>query len=250
MYIGSVEITLREAIFSVTIASVLFFTGFLISSKIEHAVNQSNLEYRQAAQISNSTNEFEIAMATDVGNAFVEGHFSALDTVSHEKIGGKWMWIYADYQKYTMHTRTVHYTVTDSKGRSHTRTRIEHYWTWDTYKTQKKHSKEVEYIGVKFPFEKFDYSLIHRNYKTVDDGWHKRIEFSMIPTSFNASAYTKLSNNTVSNNTTLYRNVSIKDLYSIHIKSIAVPLFWWLWSVLIVGAVVGFVVIENRWIED
>lgn len=250
MRIGQAEITLREAIFSVTIASVLFFIGFIISSKIEHAVNRSNLEYRQAAQISNNADEFEIAMATDVGNAFIEGKFKAVDVVSHEKLDGVWMWIYADYQKYTMHTRVVTYTVTDSKGRTHMRTKTETYWTWDTYRTEKRHSNEVEYIGNKFMFDKFNYSLINRNHKMVDDGWHKRIEFSAIPTEFNASAYTKLSDNTVSDNTALYRNISIRELYELNIKSIAVPLFWTLWSFLTVCAVVAFVFIDNRWIED
>ena len=250
MYVGDIEITLREAIFSITIASVLFFFGFQLSGCVEHHVNKSNLRYRQAAQISNNTNEFERAMATDIGDAFVEGHFKALDTVTHEHLGGRWLHIVADYQEYRRHTRTVHYTVTDSKGRTRTKTRKEHYWSWDTYKVDRLHSKAVEYVGIPFSFEKFDYSWVRRHHETVDIGFRKRIEFSCLPTEFDASVFTTLAKNTISNGTTLHPNLSIENLYKLHTDSIMVPLFWTLWVMLMIIAIVLFVVLENRWIED
>ena len=244
-----VVVTLREAIFSVTIASVLLFAGFMISARIEHGVNQRNLRYRQAARVS-TPEGFSLAMRTDVGDAFVEGDFMALDTVSHEKLGGEWLWLMADYQRYTRHTRTVTYPVTDSKGHVHTRTRTEVYWTWDTYKVEKRHSKRVSYIGEEFPYEKFDYSWVGRKFKTVDNGFRLRIEFTCLPTRFRASAFTSLSKGTVTNGTGLRQGMSIDKLYEACTKSYAVGLFWTFWIMLIAGAVVGFVVLDNRWIED
>lgn len=249
MYIGEVEVTLREAIFSVTIASVLFLVGFLISTKIEHSVNQRNLEYRQAAQIT-ETNEFAQAIKTDVGNAFVQGTWNSESTVSHDKLKGEYARIYADYQEHRMHTRIETYTTYDSKGRPHTHTRTVHYWSWDTYKTSVTNSPTVNFMGVSFPFKKFNYDNVRRKYETVDNGFRKRIEFTMIPTKFNASAYTKLMNNTVSDGTSLIQDGSIVKMYERYTDSCALFIFWMLWSVLMVGSVVVFVCIENRWIED
>lgn len=250
MHIDNTEITLREAIFSITIASVLFFFGFQISGCVEHHVNQSNLKYRQAVQISNSAVEFERGMATDIGDAFVEGHFKAIDTVSHEKLDGRWLKIVADYQEYRKHKRTVHYTVTDSKGHTKTKTRTEYYWSWDTYRVDRLHSNEVEFIGTRFPYGKFDYLHVWGSHKTVDIGFRKRIEFSYLPTEFDASAFTHLADNTVSDATPLHPNLDIGNLYKLYTHSIMVPLFWTFWVIFTILAVIGFVILENRWIED
>jgi hypothetical protein len=244
-----VVVTLREAIFSVTIASVLFLAGFLISTRIEHGVNQRNLRYRQAAKIA-TEDGFLIGARTDIGYAFVEGEFKAVDTVSHEKLGGQWLWIMADHQRYTRHTRTVTYTTTDGKGHVHTHTRVEHYWTWDTFKVEKSHSKKVSYMGVEFPYGKFDYSWVGNKYKTVDTGLNTRIEFTSMPAKFRASAFTKLEKGTVSDGTGLRPGVHIEKLYESCTKSYAVVVFWVLWILLMAAAVVGFVVLDNRWIED
>lgn len=251
MKIGDVEITLREAIFSVTIASVLFLVGFLVSTKIEHYVNQANLQYRQAIQIPNNNHEeFSLAMRTDIGNAFADGKFEAVDVVKHKKLDGKWLKIYADHQQYTMHTRTVHYTTTDSKGRVHHHTRVEHYWTWDTKRAETFHSKKVKYIGSEFDYGKFNYDYVGRHCEIVGDGFRKRIAFTCIPTKFNAAVYTKLSDGTVSNGTVLRQNMNVDGLYNVLTTSYAVSIFWIIWCIVIVGSVVMFVWIENDWIED
>ena len=252
MYVGDIEVTPREAIFSVTIASALVLVGFLVSGHIEHLVNQRTLEYRQAAQIAD-TNEFALAMSTDVGNAFVHGAFRALDPVSHENLGGKWAAIRASHEKYTMHTRVVHYTVTTGTGkhrRTHTRTRTEHYWTWDNYKTERLRCKDVEFCGSKFDFGKFAYSGGCYAGKIVPTGHHRRIVFTMMRPEFAATTYTQLRDGTVAGGSTLVADSTIQQLYDNATRSCAVTIFWWIWGVLIALAVVGFVVVENRWMED
>lgn len=243
------EITLREAIFSVVIAAVFVLVGFLIAGHIGHYVNQRNLRYRQAAKIAD-TNELAVAMATDVGHAFVEGNFKALDTVTHDKIGGEWLRIHADYQRYTKHTRVVTYTVTDEKGRTHTKRRTETYWTWDTYKTQTLHSERVEFMGARFPFAKFDYDPVSRHYKTVGNGYHLRIKFSCIAPAFHAAAFTTLAKGTVADGTPLHDGRTIDSLYESFTHSIDVPLFWWLWSLAGGVAIFAFVAYDNDWLED
>lgn len=248
MRIGEIEITLREAIFSVTIASVLFFIGFLISTKIEHGVNQRNLKYRQAVQIS-TPSEFSQGMKTDIGHAFVQGRWEALSPVSHPKLEGEWGKIHANHQEYRMHTRVETYTTHDSKGNPHTHTRIVHYWTWDTYKTTSTNSPMVRYIGSEFPFKKFNYTAINEKWKTVGNGFHKRIVFTMLPTNFQAAAFTTLKDGTLTSGTTL-RQTTIQKLYEDCTTSNAVTIFWTLFGILIAVMVIGFVGIENTWIED
>lgn len=249
MTIGHIEVTLREAIFSVTIASGLFAIGFLASSHIEHSVNQRNLEYRQAAQIDGNTNEFALAMRTDIGNAFVSGEFRALDPVAHDKLKGKWAFIRADYQKYTMHTRTVHYTTRTANGQVCHHTRTEHYWTWDTYDVKTTHARRVNYCGVDFDFNKFIISHGCYAYKTVDDGFHRRIKFDLVPSQFAATAYTRLADGTVANGTMLHKDETIAGLYKSCTDSCAVVVFWVFWSLLMIVAVIGFIAIDNHWLE-
>lgn len=249
MYVGNVEITPREAIFSVTIASVLFLIGFLVATRIEHGVNQRNLQYRQAAKIS-EPDEFSTAMQTDVGNAFVEGQFSAVDTVTHGKLGGEWLFIEAVYRKYTRHTRVVHYTTTDGKGHTRHHTRTEVYWTWDRYDSETLHSKKVNYIGTEFAYGKFSYSGVSRVYREVPNGFHRRIDFEMIRPRFRAAAYTKLERDTLSDKTVLYDRETIESLYGDFTHSIAVAVFWWVWAIFSALVIYAFVALENWWLED
>lgn len=246
---NGIRITPREVIFSVTIAAALFVVGFLVADRIGHHVNRRNLRYRQAAKIAD-TNELAVAVATDVGHAFVEGDFRALDTVAHDRLGGKWLRIHADYQRYTRHTRLVAYSVTDGKGRTKTKHRTETYWTWDTYRTQTLHAKRVEYMGARFPFGKFDYGAVRRHCRTVGNGINQRIEFSCIAPAFHASAFTTLADGTVADGTRLHEGETVDSLYESYTRSIAVPLFWWLWALLGVAAIWGFVALENNWLEN
>lgn len=247
--INGVVVTLREAVFSVTIASVLVLVGLMASSRIGHWVNQKNLRYRQAAIVL--TNDgFDLGSRTDIGDAFVEGEFRAVDTVSHESLDGRWLSIVADHQRYTRHTRTETYTVTDSKGRVQTRTRTVVYWTWDTFKMEKLHSKKVSYMGREFPYGKFDYSDVCNDCKYVGTGFNTRIVFTFRKPKFRAAAFTELKDGTVSDGTVLREGRTAEQLYESCTKSYAVQLFWFIWILVIVFAVFGFVALENDWIED
>lgn len=170
---GDFELTLREAIFGVAIAGVLYMLGFFCAGLIEKNVHDEQLKYRQAAQIQVQS-EFAHAMKTDVGLAFVQGHFRTLDPVQYDNLPGKHLMIHACYQKYQMHTRIVHYTTGTGKNLRH-HTRTEHYWTWDTYKTDTKHAKQVEFCGSKFDQAAFAYGGIYGRGHTANIGYHHRI---------------------------------------------------------------------------
>ena len=63
-------------------------------------------------------------------------------------------------------------------------------------------------------------------------------------------ANTKLAGGTISNKTALNRDVPIPALYENYTRSCAVTIFWWIWGILMVAAVIAFVAIDNRWLED
>ena len=107
--------------------------------------DEKNAEYQKAIQIDN-TELFKYGMQTNVGNAFVYGNLKAVDTVTFEEIGNAYLYIEKVEEHYNMHTRTY----TDSDG--HTRTEI--YYSWDYYDSWEKHSKEIEFCGVVFDYNK------------------------------------------------------------------------------------------------
>ena len=119
------EITKREVIFSVVIVSFFTIIGFMVSNKIYKKQQDKNLRYTTAIQIDNNPDQFNYAIDTEIGNVLAYGTVKTIEPVSTSIVGNS-MYIKRDLEKYTMHTRTVHYTV---NGKSHTR--IEPYWTWD-----------------------------------------------------------------------------------------------------------------------
>ena len=249
IYIGEIEITLRELIFSVVLLSLLAVVGFLGADAVEDYVQKRNLVYRTAAQIDNNPDEFAQALATDVGHAFVEGGFKAIEPVSHCRIGGKWAQIVADHQVYTMHHRTVTRTVGSGKNR-HTVTRVVTYWSWDTRKVERIHAKGMEFSGVDFDFNSFDYSLVRRVHKTVKTGSNRRVCFSLLPTTFHGSVFTELKNGRVTPHTTVYDDVPISSLYEDMTSSCAVTVFWIIWTIVSTVLLIGFFRLENFWLED
>lgn len=247
---GDWELTLREAIFAFLIVGVMTAIGYFVALAIEQRVHAKQLEYRQAAQIENSEDEFKLALETDIGNAFVEADLKAVDKVKHEKLHGEWLAIDASYEKYTMHTRVVHYTVTDSKGRSHTRSRTETYWTWDRYDREQLKAKQVNFSGVIFPTAKFDLGWCSRHEDTVSIGWHKRIVFNTVPAKMHGTVFTKLADKTVSDCTPFWKDQDLKTAYEECISSYAVVIFWSIWIAVTIGLLIAFFVIENDWLED
>ena len=247
---GSWELTLREAIFAFLIVGAMTVVGFFIANEIEQHVHANQLMYRQAAQIDNNVDEFKLALSTDVGHAFVEGDLEAVDKVKHEKLHGEWLAIDASYEKYTMHTRTVHYTVTDSKGRSHSRTRTETYWSWDRYDRIRMKSKHVDFSGAKFPTSKFDFGGCSHKEATVSIGWHKRIVFHVVPAKMHGTVFTKVMDGTISDATLFWKGHSLKTVYEDYVTSHAVCIFWAIWIGFTIGIVVLFFYGENYWLED
>ena len=245
---GGWVLTLRELVFSILILGVLFFIGFLVSSMIEQKVNDSNLRYNQAVSL-HSDDEFKHAISTDVGYMFAHGRLVADKPVKNEHLEGEWLCVDVRHQKYRMHTRRVAYTVTDSKGHSHTKYRTETYWSWDTVGSSNDHSPTVTYCGVQFDYGKFDYGHMPSKTSTHSTGWHKRDVVTVVPKTFNATLFGEAKSNNLVGQNILLVPMSMEEYREDLTTSHAVMIFWILWSIFMVGIVVIFYIIENNWLE-
>ena len=121
------ETTKREIIISIAITAVMLIIGFFISEKITDTQNDKNAEYQKAVHIEDSE-LFRYGMDTNIGNAFVYGDLQAIDTVTFDEIGGKYLHVEKVKEQYERHEREV--TETDSNGKNIQK--IEVYYEWET----------------------------------------------------------------------------------------------------------------------
>ena len=243
------DLTLRELVFSVLIVGVMVLVGFFVSEVIERKVNDSNLRYNQAVALL-TNDEFKHALDTDVGYVFGNGRLVADSPVKNEHLEGEYLSVYVEHQQYRKHTRRVAYTVTDSKGRTHTRYRTETYWSWDTMSRSSSHSPTVTYCGVKFPYNKFGYDWMGSDTTRHSTGYHARDVVTVVPKTFIASVFGEAKSKTLVGNGLPLSPMSIEKYRKYLTTSHALSLFWIIWGIVIVFALVGFYVVENDWLED
>ena len=246
---GGWRLTLREAVFSAFIAGILAAVGFFISGAIERHVHEQQLRYRQAVQIDKNPAEFKWALDTDIGYLFAEGTLETVDPVRHERLDGEWFSIEAAHQKYTRHTRTRTYTVSDGKGHTRIKSRVETYWSWDTYDVERSSAKTVRFLGVELPASKFGIGW-RREYKIVSTGHNRRIEFAVVPKEMVGTMFAKAVGGTVDGQVEFWRGRDLKSAYEDSISSCAKGLFWTAWIAAMAGILFAFFYAENRWLED
>ena len=237
-------ITKREILFSIVIVCIMFVFGFLISDSINESIMDKQQVYNTALQINNDTGLFEYGMRTDVGNAFVYGELKAIDTVTYPEIGGEYMYIEKVKEIYTMHTRTVTYTVN-----GHTRTRTETYWTWDRVGSEDKKCEEVSFCGVTFDSDKFIIPSTHY-IDTIKESSHVRYKYYGTDIIHTGTIFTELKDDTISDNANLYKDQTIEETIESLKTGWELVVFWIFWIILIIALVIGFYYIDNNWLED
>lgn len=240
------EIKKREVIASVVIVAFMLIIGFSISAKIRQKLLEDYQVYDTAVQIDSDKELFEYGMKTNVGYAFVYGKLKALDSVSYPEIGGKYSYIKKEEQQYRKHSRTVTKKYTDSKGKTHTRTELEYYWTWDTMRTESKTATRISFLNTEFAYEQIPFPSSHQ-LKIVKTGYHKRNVYYGTKTEFQGTIFTSLKENTV-NNTKFYENTIADTIENLETET-EIVIFWIIWIILIIGLVIGFYYLENKWLD-
>ena len=244
------EITLREVLFSLLILGIFSFLGFLVHSWIDKKVDDATLKYRQAVAIE-SPDEFRHAMDTDVGHAFVRGKLEAVTPVTNKLVKGEYLRIEVRHQKYQMHTRVVTYTTYDSKGRPHVHHRTETYWSWDTKWTSTTNSPKVVFCGSEFPYGKFNYNCA-RTEETIVGGGLFKYERDVVYTTkdgFTGTMFGDLRNGSFEGTVDLV-GMDIGKYREKETKVVGpYMMFWFVWVIMTVGAIVMFYIIDNEWLE-
>lgn len=248
------EITKREIIVSVAIISVMLIFGFFISGKITDYQNDKNAEYQKAVHIDDSE-FFQYGMKTNIGNAFVYGDLEAIDTVTYEEIGGEYLYIEKVEERYERHERKVEKE--DDEGNKYTEKEV--YYEWETENRENKHSEEVRFCGIIFPYKKIKIPSV--NYiKTLNRGkvysWKSgenvklRFKYYGVDANYTGTIYTKLENQTISDRSPFYKDYTIEETLKKCTSGIGIVFFWIAWIVLICIVVYGFYYLDNRWLED
>lgn len=234
------EITKREIIASISILAIMLVLGFIISDKIQAYKQDEVAKYSKAVKI-NDEGMFKYSMKTNVGNAFVEGELKALEPVSFEDIKGDYLKVERVKERYTMHTRTVTTTV---NGKSHTR--VETYWTWDTIGRENKISPTVNFLGVDFDTSKFNIPGM-KHIGTVSDGHNLRSKYYGYPVKSNVTIFSKLKDNTISDNTSVYTTKMATTVENL--TSFSPPiLFWVIWIIVTCAVIYAFYYLDNDWL--
>lgn len=240
------KITKREIIMSISIISIMLLIGVLISSKISESYMDKNEIYNKAIK-TESRDTFEYGMRTNVGNAFIYGDLEAVDTVTYPEIGGSYMYVEKVKERYTMHTRVVTYTTGSGKTRQ-THTKTETYWTWDRVGSENIKCRKISFLDVIFDSKKIEMPDTHY-IETIKESSHVRYKYYGTDTKFTGTIFTKLENNTISNNTDFYNDKTINETIEDLESGWGIIVFWIFWVMLICCCVYGFYYIDNRWLE-
>lgn len=243
---GSFDITKREVLASISILAIMLLIGILISSKISERQMDKNEIYNKAVKIE-SVDMFKYGMRTNVGNAFVYGDLTAVDTVSYPEIDGEYMYVEKIEERYTQHTRQVAHTRTVN-GKSQTYYTTETYWTWDRVGSEDLKCKEISFCDN--VFDSYKINLPGTNYiDTVNISSRTRYVFYGVNTQYTGTIFTYLQNNTISDNTNFYDKKTIDETVECLTSGIGTIVFWILWGLLIIGCILAFYVMENKWLE-
>ena len=246
------EIKKREVLFSAIIVLVMFAIGFGVSGAITEYVQGRTEKYTTAVRIEDAE-QFAYGMSTDFGNALVYGTLEAAQPVTHPKLEGEYLVICMTKERYTMHTRTVTYR--DSNGNTHTRT--ETYWTWDYAGEDEWMSDTIMFLGREFSTGQFD--LPSQDGLKLKDGSsylyespHVRYYFTGIPAVFDGTIHADLRSGDIGQNAEVFRGQRPAEVVEDQVNGQKIPviIFWVIWVLLMGGAVVGFLYLENRWLDD
>lgn len=240
---NGVVIKPREIIISVGLIALMIIFGLGISNVISCRADDVNDELEMAIIIK-SPEMLEYCLETKVGDTFMEGSLDAVEPITHEDIEGQYLSLNRVRQEYRMHTRVW----TDSKGRTHT----EHYWTWDSVKTERFHSVNVAFLGKQMDFETFQYPGAESHIATVKYASDLRYSYSGIPAHLEGSAYDDLSDGTIEKGTKFCAGDTAEELRETWIKSekFGTVFFWAVWIGMTCVLVAVFVALDNDWLDD
>lgn len=242
------EITKREILVSTTILAIMVGIGVWISNPIVGALTENALEVVSAVRVDDAE-KFGYIKRTNVGTFLAEGELIANDTICLADFPGIYSRVVKVKEEYCMHVQI--YTVTDSKGRATTRTRI--YYSWDEKGREEFESKSFTFLGWRFSAKEIGYGVSTVDSKTVYDKklWGGNVRYVYYTTPITVKG---MMTGSVENKT--WKNLKFKRDYTIkqtvekaERNTEVVPVvFWIVWLILTAGLICVFYAFENRWL--
>lgn len=242
------EVTKREIIVAISIFLVMISIGIIIKNNIEDIINTKNEKYYKALKIDNNEDMFKYAMQTNVGYILAQGNVQAIDPVEKD-IEGQYFYIRKVKEKYTRHTREVKHT--RSVGNTtETYYTTEEYWTWDYAGQEEYHVDKFKYLGNEFNYEDIKFYNISYQ-KTINVDYYTRYVYYGIPSEFQGCLFSKIEDNQCKD-IDFKCNTTIEDVIESKKKEagISSTIFIVVWIFLCIGCAVGYVYLDNKYLED
>ena len=235
MYYGYSKDNKSIYLLTIIIVGVMIAIGFLVNSKVREHDDAVNIRYEQAIKIEGSKEQFEYAMKTDSGDAFVYGTLKAVDPVNDDEIEGEYAEILKVKEEYRPHTVYE----TDSKGKTHTRTE----WRWDEVSRETTHCNEIEFMDHIFeygtiPFPDKDYI------ETVNTGFNTRYKYYGTDIEYTGAFFGELRNGTIEGAKTFVPDKTASETCEymhIHTSGFLFWLFWGVFIIIILAIVYKFI---------
>ena len=112
------------------------------------------------------------------------------------------------------------------------------------------HSSELNNaleLNVEFDYEKIPFPSAHE-IKILDTGYNKRNVYSATEKNFVGTIFSYLKDETV-NKTSFYPDKNISETIEYLESGHEIIIFWIIWILIIVLIVVGFLYLDNRWLD-
>ena len=108
--------------------------------------------------------------------------------------------------------------------------------------------KKISFLDVEFEYESIPFPA-SSYITTIRESSRIRYVYYGTGKEFKGTLYTQLKNNTI-NETKFYLDKTIEETLDYLKSNVKLVLFWTIWIILIIAAVVIFYYIDNRWLED
>ena len=242
------EVTKREILVGIAIFFIMMSIGIIIKCNIENSINSKNEKYYKALKIDKDENMFVYALKTNVGYILAQGNVVAIDPIEKD-IEGQYLYLEKNTEVYTKHTREVKHTI-EVGNTTETYYTIEEYWTWDRVDREEYHSEKFKYLGIEFNYE--DIKFHNSSYqKTIDVDYYTRYVYYGIPSEFQGCLFSKIEDNQCKD-IEFKCNTTIEDVIESKKKEagISSTVFIVVWIFLSIGVAVGYVFLDNNYLED
>lgn len=244
---GSWDLTVRELVVAIIGVLISIIVGCIIASNIAQSQDAYNVKFYHAVQVSDST-QFNYGLKTNAGHMLAYGTVSAVGFVTDEGVG-HYMTLRRVLEEYRMHTKLV--CTGSGKTRScHTQT----YWTWDAIHTDNFSVSQLKFLGATFSYAQFPNLPSDRYVGTVPKRGSslfsnkQRYVYYGRNLSYTGTMYTNADYHTITNSMWA-DGITLDKAVDYYIREHGVMIFWIIFAVVVIAAVIFFVVADNEWLN-